>query len=171
MMVSYKNYRKLFEKQDRELKQIYYMIHLGKFNILVPPNELVTKTLQTVAKYISGPSLGTVVEIGNDVTVVQNNPLKLLCPVNEAAQPDVQWLKDNKSLTASDGYEILYNSLLIKDTTEEAKYQITCRVVGLLGAVDLSSEVSITGNVLRKLMIVKMRKRGTIKMSQIFPCC
>ena len=114
----------------------------------MPPNELVTKTLQAAAKYISGPSLGTVVEIGNDVTVVQNSHLKLLCPINEAAKPDVQWFKDNKSLTTSDRYEISYNSLLIKDTTEEVKYQITCRVIGLLGAADLSSEVSITGNVL-----------------------
>lgn len=159
----------MFEKQDWELKQVYSIIHLAKFNILVPPNELVTKTLQAVAKYISGPSLGAVVEIGNDVTVVQNSPVKLLCPVNEVAQPDVQWFKDNKSLTTSDGYEISYNTLLIKDTTEEAKYQITCRVVGLLGSVDLSSEVSITGNVLRKSITVKVKNRGTFKMSEIYP--
>ena len=88
--------------------------------------------------------------VGDNVTAASNTTITIRCPVSGVPTPSVTWHKDGIHIFEQDRVTFIAdnNSLVIEVAmvVDSAKY--TCRVQSVFGMDEVSSQVTLIGNLL-----------------------
>ena len=91
--------------------------------------------------------------VGDNVTAASNTTITIRCPVSGVPTPSVTWHKDGIPIFKQDRVTFTAdNNSLVIDlamVADSAKY--TCRVQSVFGMDEVSSQVTITGNLIAHL--------------------
>ena len=94
--------------------------------------------------------------VGDNVTAASNTTITFRCPVSGVPTPSVTWHKDGTQIFEQDRVTFIAdnNSLVIEaaKVVDSAKY--TCRVQSVFGMDEVSSQVTIMGNLIVQLKFV-----------------
>ena len=105
-----------------------------------------------------GDGTPVIMNIGDNVTAASNTTITIRCPVSGVPTPSVTWHKDGTQIFEQDRVTFIAdnNSLVIEaaKVVDSAKY--TCRVQSVFGMDEVSSQVTIMGN-----LIVQMKFAGS----------
>ena len=92
--------------------------------------------------------------VGDNVTAALNTTITIRCPVSGVPTPSVTWHKDGVQIFEQDRIKFIAdnNSLAIEVAmlVDSAKY--TCRVQSVFGMDEVSSQVTIIGNLIVHLI-------------------
>ena len=88
--------------------------------------------------------------VGDNVTAASNTTITIRCPVTGVPTPSVTWYKDGIPIFEQERITFIAdnNSLVIEVAVgvDSAKY--TCRVLSVFGMDEVSSQVTIIGNLI-----------------------
>ena len=91
--------------------------------------------------------------VGDNVTAASNTTIIIRCPVSGVPTPSVTWHRDGIQVFKQDrGTFIAANNSLVIEAAkvvDSAKY--SCRVQSVFGMDEVSSQVTITGNLIAHL--------------------
>ena len=85
--------------------------------------------------------------VGNNVTILTNTTITIMCPHSGVPTPTVTWGRDGRDLADEEGYEFRSDaSLVIKGAVTGGVY--TCSVKSVAGTDRASSRVTVVGKYL-----------------------
>lgn len=99
--------------------------------------------------------------VGNNVTAASNTTITIRCPVSGVPPPSITWHKDGVQIFEQDRITFIAdnNSIVIKGAMRVDTAKYTCRVQNVFGADEVSSQVTIIGNLIIHLISSSAQNR------------